>query len=61
MARLVRRSCAGKQILRAVAEREAQVERLAGVDRTAHGSVPPRCGFRFFHLASVTRMHAPVW
>src|ERR1700680_4349197 len=36
--------------------------RLAGVDRTAHGSVPPRCGSGFFHWpASATRMHAPVW
>src|SRR5271166_4071754 len=28
---------------------EALLGRLAGVDRTAHGSVPPRCGPRFLH------------
>ena len=41
---------------------EPLLGRLAGVDRTADGSVPPRCGSWFFHCpASATRMHAPVW
>ena len=38
---------------------EPLLGRFASVDRTADGSVPPRCGWRFFHLpASATRMHA---
>src|SRR6185437_7800465 len=37
---------------------EPLLGRLAGVDRTADGSIPPRRGSGFFHrLALVTRMH----